>query len=119
MTEREKLLIERWVINMELTFGCRVKNKLSDKVFIIVHTDTKIFVAILEGNWDIVNMLYPTEDNSEILWHPLYIGDVIEWACERQLHENFILELVGTRWDTSKPFHLLSDGEQEAIYQIL
>jgi hypothetical protein len=130
MTEREKKLVEMWVINMKLTDWCRVKyypNKGKDWGY----------------NWILSNYLRCWSDLTltehgekwtesdiyfENLWHPLYIWCVMQWIWENLWKLNgpvvYPDEYFRNIWkfwfpDHTIPYHKLPEEEQKAICELL
>ena len=86
MTREEKLeAIYKEMANKELTFGCKVK--FSKWVYKIIDRENAWFLTSYEVKDWVVHNTIVIEDRvnsrcysiEEIIWHPVMIGDVLDW----------------------------------------
>ena len=86
MTREQKLeAIYKEMANKELTFGCKVK--FSKWVYKIIDRENTWFLTSYEVKDWVVHNTIVIEDRvnsrcysiEEIIWHPVMIGDVLDW----------------------------------------
>ena len=83
MKREEKIVrIYEVIANKELSFWCIVKVKW--KYGIWMWFDQSSYGRIYDckrNNWDLLSTLTSDEDTDdiEIIWHPVMIGDVLDW----------------------------------------
>ena len=130
MTKREQKLIDLWIINTELTPGCRVliKTEWYSEYTII---DEEWVYLVNDNLYTISSYDYDQRyDRYEILWHKLYLGELIQKIVDKRQYKpnthlfdmgiSTILQILSERLcNFSLPFHELPDQNKENIYNLL
>ena len=127
MTREEKLeAIYKKMANKKRTFGCRCRINDGEDVIFIRQNKTWSYLSI-RGNEEFTVSLWYTP---EIIWHPVMIGDVIDWihpywtGCaqdvrfteERRRKVNLIL----LQWDKKRePIEAQSDYCIDFVYSLI
>lgn len=76
MTREEKIVaIYEAMANKKRTFGCRCRRNDGEDVIFIRQNKTWSYLSIRENEEFTVSLWY----TPEIIWHPVMIGDVIDW----------------------------------------
>ena len=76
MTREKKLeSIYKEMANKELSFGCRCRINDGEDVIFIRQNKTWSYLSIRENEEFTVSLWY----TPEIIWHPVMIGDVLDW----------------------------------------
>jgi hypothetical protein len=129
MTEYEKKLIELWIINTELTPWCRIRTSagwgatLTDTNILLVGKGKLYRLPADEYTWSSLTDMVGKKNLEEmtILWHPLYIGAVMDWWFTdiEEWYEEEIIEIIACREKLSLPFHLLSEDNQKAVCDLI
>lgn len=120
--------------NKELTFGCKVK--FSKWVYKIIDRENIWFLSSYEAKDWVVHNTIVIEDGvnsrcyniEKIIWHPVMIGDVLDWIdnkmgvsnCE---YEEFVVEEVNAVvllwWEYLKPIEEQSDDCVDYVYSLI
>lgn len=137
MSREEKLeTIYKEMANKELTCGCKVK--FNKWIYSIIDRENVWFLDSYKGvDWNIHNTIV-VEDcvNSrcysieEIIWHPVMIGDVLDWIepywrgyaqdvrFDRERKRKIDITLL--QWDKKRlPIDEQSDGCIDYIYSLI
>ena len=135
MTREEKLeAIYKEMANKELNLGCKVR---FDKwIYTIIDRENVWFLDSYKGvDWNIHNTIV-VEDGvnsrcysiEEIIWHPVMIGDVLDWI-ERKMgisnheYEEFVINEVNMAvllWgEYPKPIEEQSDECIDYVYSLI
>jgi hypothetical protein len=129
MTEREKKLVEMGIIDMKLTPWCIIKKWERTRLILEVYkTDNATNYSIWEyGKWKrgreyLISNIDPK--SKYILWHPLYIGDVMNWiwvnkwlSAYDSITHNDIQKIRHPNY--SLPYHELPEEKQKSIFELL
>lgn len=135
MTREEKIAaIYAEMANKELTCGCKVK--FSKWIYSIIDRENVWFLDSYKGvDWNIHNTIV-VEDGvnsrcysiEEIIWHPVMIGDVLNWidnkmGVSNHEYEEFVINEVNMAillWlEYLKPIDEQSDDCVNFIYSLI
>lgn len=125
MTREQKIAaIYEAMANKKRTFGCRCRRNDGEDVIFIRQNKTWSYLSIRENEEFAVSLWY----TPEIIWHPVMIGDVLNWIdnkmgvsnCE---YEEFVVEEANISvllWrEYLKPIEEQSDECINYIYSII
>ena len=134
MDKRTSKLIKMWLIDTNITDGCRISTE--DWIYPIVFSNWETSIYYTEIQFGHITCKYLPEKH-EVLWHPLYIGRVMQWmidndmsliqplhwACETKLHWNMNFMFYWKDKDWNQNFNLsydeLSEESQDKILDLL
>lgn len=125
MTREEKLeAIYDEMANKELTFGCRCRRNDGEDVIFIRQNKTWSYLSIRENEEFTVSLWY----TPEIIWHPVMIGDVLDWidnkmGVSNHEYEEFVINEVNMAillWgEYPKPIEEQSDECIDYVYSLI
>lgn len=125
MDREEKLeAIYKEMANKEVSFGCRCRINDEQEVIFIRQNKTWSYLSIRENEEFTVSLWY----TPEIIWHPIMIGDVLDWI-ERKMgisnheYEEFVINEVNMAvllWgEYPKPIEEQSDECIDYVYSLI
>lgn len=135
MTKEEKIAaIYAEIANKELTLGCKLQTELWRTVSIVEETTDELWYIVVSPEslygdndvgafycWIRVRWLEAIEpiDIAEIIWHPVMIGDVLDWVTERWLRVDYNSIVVNDNWSKKRlPIEDQSDECIDYVYSL-
>lgn len=127
MTREEKLeAIYKEMANKKRTFGCRCRRNDGEDVIFIRQNKTWSYLSIRENEEFTVSLWY----TPEIIWHPVMIGDVIDWIepywrgyaqdVKFSRERKRKIDITILQWDKKRePIEAQSDGCIDYVYSLI
>lgn len=127
MTREQKLeSIYEAMANKKRTFGCRCRRNDGEDVIFIRQNKTWSYLSIRENEEFTVSLWY----TPEIIWHPVMIGDVIDWIepywrgyaqdVKFSRERKRKIDITILQWDKKRePIEAQSDGCIDYVYSLI
>jgi len=93
------------IADKTLSFGCLIRHeKVALRWNCIVlwwwyPVKTHVYACYKRSMDDIMSDVWVPKDGLEIIWHPVMIGDVLDWMYENKIECNVVPEVYDTFWE--------------------